>query len=1580
MLSEVGFAQSVTTANDGTGTIINQDATTFSITGGTAAGNNLFHSFEQFGLSDGQVANFIGNPQLANILGRVTGGDVSLINGLLQVSNSDANLYLINPAGFVFGADAHLDLSGNFAATTATRIGIGDQFFNAFGTNDYSNLGGAPSSFVFDTGTGMILNQGDLAVAPEKSLWLVGSSVLNLGSISGGDISIVAMPEQRQIKVNANGSLLSLALDAASIGGETLPVDINLFTSTDLPKYLTGNATPEEQDLVASIITGDVGITGAIAAENVQLMAAGKVIPTDTSLIQTGVDGVGGLTVVRFRESLEDSLGYTFIDQRADNPEQLLFGGEAGTIATIVLKQEAGLEAVTNALLEFAATGQKLDAVNIVAEGNQGYFWLGNELVDGETLEAYQSQLQQWRGVLGDGADLLLYSCFTALGMNGEAFIQQLTDLTGADVAASLDVTGSENFGGNWELEYSTGVIEASNPFSLQTVATWEGKLAVITVTSAADNLTADGLITLREALQAANGDISVDGVTGSGADEIVFDTSGVFSTPQTITTTLGQFVIGGNGLVITGTGQDNLFLDGNNTNRVFNIGGNATIENVTIQNGNGGGIYHNGGTLNINNSTISGSSGLFFSAAIYNNSGNLNISNSTIANNNIGGILIQNGVVNIDNSTISGNSAAGSGGGIYNTNLGSLNITNSTISGNTATSNGGGIFHNSVGGNLSITNSTISGNSATGNGGGVSNNAIASITNSIIANSPSGGDVHNTGTLNLNGNNLIEDGTISGAGTVNGTITHSGDPLLSALGDFGGSTETFFLLPGSPALDAGDNASVATPTDQRGGTRTVGTVDLGALEFQGYSFAGTTLSIASGNNQSTTVNTAFGNPLVVSASGATEITFNNPISIEGQNVTFTAPSTGASTNPNVTVASFNTLGQASFIPTANTVAGNYQVQTSLDTKTVDFSLTNLADIPNALKIATGNNQNTVINTAFANDLAVNVFDQYGNVVSGVPITFSAQVGQTGASGLLNPTSGVTDINGLVSVSLKANNLGGAFQVSAGNSTLGNVNFNLENVIFNDNSCSPECNVAVVETEPLALERFEQINDNNCPPECNVAVEATEPLALEPSEQSGAIVIVDNDVAAVSQQEQTFATAEAEQSAEYSTQLGVDAPPPMSIDQAQDKLAAIDEQTNTTTAYITLRFVPSGDRLNTSHPNSPTLPSTTTAQTKENTKNISNYFFVESGLAATTTKDSPRDPLEVIITTATDTTVQTLPITRWQLQILKRRLIQSITTFERIGVSPRRTNNSINGLNQIHKEIFAPLEETLQAMGIDNLLLSLGRDLRSIPWGALYDGEKFLIEKYSLAITPNLSFTDTTYRPLHEREALVMGASDFKQLNDLPAVPIELATITQQFGDTKYFLNEDFTQQNLVTAREETAPGIIHLATHAAFKQGSLDKSYIHLWGDEQLPISEIDQLRWLSDPPVELLVLSACQTALGEPNAELGFGGLAVKAGVRSAVASLWQVSDVGTLALMSEFYRNLRDPNIRTKAEALRQAQISLIRGDVQIDNDQLRGVSRAPYSIDLPDEFSNLGQNWLALTHPYYWAPFTLIGSPW
>jgi CHAT domain-containing protein len=344
------------------------------------------------------------------------------------------------------------------------------------------------------------------------------------------------------------------------------------------------------------------------------------------------------------------------------------------------------------------------------------------------------------------------------------------------------------------------------------------------------------------------------------------------------------------------------------------------------------------------------------------------------------------------------------------------------------------------------------------------------------------------------------------------------------------------------------------------------------------------------------------------------------------------------------------------------------------------------------------------------------------------------------------------------------------------------------------------------------------------------------------------------------------------------------------------------------------------------------------------------------------------DQLELLLVTAEGKPIlRRVPgTTRAEVLAMAGKLRSEITDRVRQG-----TNSYLAPAQQLYQWLVAPIEADLQAQGIQNLVFIMDVGLRSVPLAALQDGQGFLVERYTIGLMPSLSLTDTRYRNIKDFQVLAMGASQFTDENPLPAVPVELSVITQQLWQGKSFLDEAFTLDNLKAQRRENPFGIIHLATHAEFKAGKPENSYIHLW-NSKLGLNQLGQLGW-SKPPVELLVLSACRTALGDEEAELGFTGLAVQAGVKSGLGSLYYVSDQGTLGLMTEFYRQLKEAPF--KAEALRQAQLAMIKGEVRLEGGQLHTPGG---NVPLPPKLAQLGDT--NLSHPYYWAGFTMIGSPW
>jgi CHAT domain-containing protein len=337
------------------------------------------------------------------------------------------------------------------------------------------------------------------------------------------------------------------------------------------------------------------------------------------------------------------------------------------------------------------------------------------------------------------------------------------------------------------------------------------------------------------------------------------------------------------------------------------------------------------------------------------------------------------------------------------------------------------------------------------------------------------------------------------------------------------------------------------------------------------------------------------------------------------------------------------------------------------------------------------------------------------------------------------------------------------------------------------------------------------------------------------------------------------------------------------------------------------------------------------------------------------------------------------PSIRKSVSVDREVLNKAVSLFRREITNPLATKSTsyLKYAQQLYQWIVAPIEPDLQANKVDTIVFVMDSGLRSMPLAALHDGKQFLIEKYGVALIPSFGLTDTRYLNLRDSQILAMGASEFKDQNPLPAVPVELSKIVSGAWRGQRFLNEQFTLDNFKALNRQQHFNIIHLATHGEFQPGELSNSYIQFW-NSKLSLVQLrkvsEELGWnaANTVPVELLVLSACRTALGDEQAELGFAGLAVNAGVKSALASLWYISDTGTLALMNEFYKQLSVTG--NKAEALRQAQLALIKGKVRLEGGELRGSDRQ--LIPLPPEIAALRN--LNMSHPYFWSAFTLIGN--
>jgi CHAT domain-containing protein len=236
--------------------------------------------------------------------------------------------------------------------------------------------------------------------------------------------------------------------------------------------------------------------------------------------------------------------------------------------------------------------------------------------------------------------------------------------------------------------------------------------------------------------------------------------------------------------------------------------------------------------------------------------------------------------------------------------------------------------------------------------------------------------------------------------------------------------------------------------------------------------------------------------------------------------------------------------------------------------------------------------------------------------------------------------------------------------------------------------------------------------------------------------------------------------------------------------------------------------------------------------------------------------------------------------------------------------------------------------------------------LRTIPFAALHDGQDFLVRRYAVATTPGLGLIGTDIPTAQRRTVMANGIT--RSVRGFPALPYvgnELSSIADVLPATIY-ADENFLVSTIDDKMLAGEYSVLHIATHGQI-QADYRQSFLLAY-DDLITMDRLDAtvgIGRFSDQPLDLLVLSACETAAGDDRAALGFAGIAVKAGARSALATLWLINDQSTATLVANFYRQLVDEE-RTKAVALRHAQISL-----------------------LDDE---------RYAHPNYWAPFVLIGD--
>ncbi len=350
------------------------------------------------------------------------------------------------------------------------------------------------------------------------------------------------------------------------------------------------------------------------------------------------------------------------------------------------------------------------------------------------------------------------------------------------------------------------------------------------------------------------------------------------------------------------------------------------------------------------------------------------------------------------------------------------------------------------------------------------------------------------------------------------------------------------------------------------------------------------------------------------------------------------------------------------------------------------------------------------------------------------------------------------------------------------------------------------------------------------------------------------------------------------------------------------------------------------------------------------------------------------DRIELILTTPDS------PPIRRTVSVPKKQLNETIAAFRSALQNP--TSDAKTPAQQLYTWLIKPLEDDLKAANAQTIIYAPDAQLRYIPLAALYDGQQWLVQRYRINNITAASLTDLNTKPQRQLRVLAgafatgrynftVGGQSF-DFAGLPFAGAEVENLAKTVSATTKFIDKAFTPEVTIPKMDDYS--IVHLATHGALVLGTPNDSFILFGNGERITLA--DMQKW-SLKNVDLVVLSACEIGLsgklGNGEEILGLGYQMQRAGARAAIASLWQVSDGGTQVLMNAFYAALNKS--MTKAEALRQAQIALITKDlsgVGGSRGEEAWIEVVSTRTGLPPQVSN------NLSHPYYWAPFILIGN--
>ena len=297
-----------------------------------------------------------------------------------------------------------------------------------------------------------------------------------------------------------------------------------------------------------------------------------------------------------------------------------------------------------------------------------------------------------------------------------------------------------------------------------------------------------------------------------------------------------------------------------------------------------------------------------------------------------------------------------------------------------------------------------------------------------------------------------------------------------------------------------------------------------------------------------------------------------------------------------------------------------------------------------------------------------------------------------------------------------------------------------------------------------------------------------------------------------------------------------------------------------------------------------------------------------------------QDRLEILVSLPSGMVRKTVPVGA-------EALTEEIRTFRNL-LEKRTTREYLSHAKKLYGWLIQPIESLWAGAGIDTLVIVPDGALRTIPLAALHDGTQFLIKKYAVATTPGVTLTDP--RPLDRKNIKLLSVGITEAVQNFPALPHvsrELETIHGLYGGTS-LLNEQFMMSRVQEELKAHPYSVMHIASHGQFQSDSNETFLLAYDGKMTMDRLEeyVGMLRFREEP-LALITLSACETAAGDDRAALGLAGVAIKAGARSALASLWFLDDQASSELVTEFYRQLHNEAVGSMAIALQRAQIKFL-----------------------------------------------------